>query len=118
MEGELCQLGPIFAGEVHYSRIPVEYWEHRILMIKALGLNALSVYIMWNYHELERGKYDFSSGNKNLPLFLELAEKHEMMVLFRPGPYVCAEWDLGGLPARLYTVQGIVFRANNTQFLE
>lgn len=42
--------GKIFAGEVHYSRIPVEYWEHRIQMIKALGLNTLSVYIMWNYH--------------------------------------------------------------------
>jgi beta-galactosidase len=49
----------IYAGEIHYSRIPVEYWEHRRLMVKALGLNALSVYIMWNYHEIERGRFDF-----------------------------------------------------------
>ena len=47
---ELSGVGKIYAGEIHYSRIPVEYWEHRILMIKAMGLNALSVYIMWNYH--------------------------------------------------------------------
>ena len=59
-------------------------------MIKALGLNALSVYIIWNHHEVSRGQFDFSTGNKNLPLFLELAEKHNMLVLFRPGPYVCA----------------------------
>ena len=49
----------MFAGEIHYSRIPVEYWEHRIKMVKALGLNALSVYIMWNYHEVEKGKFDY-----------------------------------------------------------
>lgn len=90
MDPQTDSLGKIYAGEVHYSRIPVEYWEHRILMIKALGLNTLSVYIMWNYHETARGEFDFSTGNKNLPLFLEMAEKHGMMVLFRPGPYVCA----------------------------
>lgn len=49
----------LFAGEVHYSRIPVEYWDHRIKMIKALGLNSLSVYIMWNYHEVSPGKFDY-----------------------------------------------------------
>ena len=49
----------IYAGEIHYTRIPVEYWEHRIKMVKAMGLNALSVYIMWNYHEIEKGKFDF-----------------------------------------------------------
>jgi beta-galactosidase len=80
----------LYAGEIHYSRIPVEYWEHRIQMVKALGLNALSIYIMWNYHEIEAGRFDYSTENKNLPLFLDLAEKYGMKVLFRPGPYVCA----------------------------
>jgi beta-galactosidase len=70
-------------------------------MVKSLGMNALSVYVIWNYHEVERGVFDFSTGSRNLPHFLELAEKHQMAVLFRPGPYVCAEWDFGGLPARL-----------------
>lgn len=86
-------------------------------MYQALGLNALSVYIMWNYHEIERGKFDFSTDNKNLPLFLDLAQKYDMKVLFRPGPYVCAEWDFGGMPARLLAIQGLVIRANNKQFL-
>lgn len=64
-------------------------------------MNALSVYVMWNYHEVEQGKWDFSTENKNLPLFLDLATKHNMSVLLRPGPYVCAEWDFGGLPSYL-----------------
>jgi beta-galactosidase len=74
-------------------------------MIKALGLNALSIYVIWNYHEVSRGEFDLSTGNKNLWHFLELAEKYKMMVLFRPGPYVCAEWDFGGLPARLLSIE-------------
>lgn len=87
-------------------------------MIKAMGLNTLSIYIMWNYHEVQRGLFDFYTENKNLPLFLDLAQKHQMMVLFRPGPYVCAEWDFGGMPARLLSIDGLVIRANNPQFLK
>jgi len=55
-----------------------------------MGLNTLSVYIFWNYHEIQRGKFDFQTENKNLPAFLKLAQKHNMKVLIRPGPYVCA----------------------------
>lgn len=87
-------------------------------MVKALGMNALSVYIMWNYHEVERGKFDYTTENKNLSLFLTLAEKYEMKVLFRPGPYVCAEWDFGGLPARLLNIKDLVIRANNKAYLD
>lgn len=83
-----------------------------------MGLNTLSIYIMWNYHEVQRGLFDFYTENKNLPLFLDLAQKHQMMVLFRPGPYVCAEWDFGGMPARLLSIDGLVIRANNPQFLK
>ena len=107
----------IYAGEIHYSRIPVEYWEQRILMVKAMGLNSLSVYIMWNYHEVSRGVFDFSTGNRNLTLFLELAKKHNLMVLIRPGPYVCAEWDFGGLPARLLSIPGLIIRSNNPLYI-
>lgn len=107
----------IIAGEVHYSRIPVEYWEHRLQTIKAMGFNALSVYIMWNYHQIEKGKFDYQTENKNLPLFLTLAQKYGFYVLIRPGPYVCAEWDFGGFPARLLNVDGIKLRANNAVYL-
>lgn len=87
-------------------------------MVKALGLNALSVYVMWNYHEIEKGKFDYSTDNRNISHFLDLAEKYNMKVLFRPGPYVCAEWDLGGFPARLLGVDGLVLRANNKLYLD
>lgn len=87
-------------------------------MIKSLGLNALSVYIMWNYHEVEKGVFDFETGNKNLTKFLELSEKYQMKVLIRPGPYVCAEWDFGGFPARLLSIKGLELRANNKLFLD
>jgi beta-galactosidase len=70
-------------------------------MIKSMGFNALSVYIMWNYHEVFEGEFDYKTDNKNLPHFLSLAKKYGFYVLIRPGPYVCAEWDFGGLPARL-----------------
>lgn len=66
-----------------------------------MGFNSLSVYVMWNYHELSRGVFDFESPDKNLKDFLDIAKKLNMHVLLRPGPYVCAEWDFGGLPARL-----------------
>ena len=76
-----------------------------------MGLNSLSVYIFWNYHEIEKGKFDFATENKNLSAFLELAQKHKMKVLIRPGPYVCAEWDFGGLPSRLLDIEGIKLRS-------
>lgn len=104
---------PIHAGEIHYSRVPWQYWEHRILLIKAMGLNSLSVYVMWNHHERERGEFDFETEDRNLVGFLKLAKKHDMKVLLRPGPYICAEWDFGGLPARLLGIEGIEVRSDN-----
>ncbi len=83
------------AAEVHYPRIPREYWEHRIEMCKALGMNTLCLYVFWNLHEETPGKYDFT-GNKDIAAFCKLAQKHGMYVIVRPGPYVCAEWEMGG----------------------
>ena len=60
------------------------------MMIKAMGLNTLSVYVMWNFHEVEKGKFDYENKNRNLTYFIELCVKHKMKILFRPGPYVCA----------------------------
>lgn len=110
--------GKIFAGEIHYSRIPVEYWEHRLQMVKALGMNGLSVYVMWNYHEVEPGVFDFSTENRNLSAFLELAIKYKMAVFIRPGPYVCAEWDFGGMPAWLLeNTTAATVRTNTPQYM-
>ena len=87
----------IRCGEMHFARIPRAYWRHRIQMCKAMGLNAVCAYMFWNYHEMERGKYDFS-GEKDIAAFCRIAQEEGMWVLLRPGPYTCAEWEFGGLP--------------------
>ena len=79
------------AAEIHYPRIPKEYWEHRIKMCKALGMNTICLYVFWNFHEPEEGKYDFT-GQKDIAAFCRLAQENGMYVIVRPGPYVCAEW--------------------------
>ena len=91
----------IKSGEMHPSRIPVEYWRHRIRMAKAMGLNTIAAYIFWNYHEPVEGTFDFTSGNHDIARFIRIAQEEGMWVLLRPGPYVCAEWDFGGLPPYL-----------------
>lgn len=72
------------AAEVHYPRIPEPYWEQRILSCKALGMNTLCLYVFWNLHEQQPGKFDFS-GNKDIAKFCRLAQKHGMYVIVRPG---------------------------------
>lgn len=91
----------IRSGEMHPARIPAEYWRHRIQMAKAMGLNTIAAYIFWNYHEPADGQFDFSTGNRDIAKFIRIAQEEGMWVLLRPGPYVCAEWDFGGLPPYL-----------------
>ena len=91
----------IRGGEMHPQRIPHEYWDHRIKMCKAMGLNTIAFYTMWNDFEQPDGSFDFSTGNRNIAEFLQLCKDNGMWVLFRPGPYICGEWDFGGLPAYL-----------------
>lgn len=83
-----------------------------------MGINALSTYVIWNFHELSRGNFDFNTGWRNLTGFLELAKRHKMRVLLRPGPYVCAEWDFGGLPPRLLGLDSITIRSNDPIYIE
>src|SRR5436190_993328 len=87
--------------EMHPARIPAEYWPHRIRMAKAMGCNTIAAYIFWNYHEPEENVFDFKTGNRNLEAFIRAAQQENMWVLLRPGPYVCAEWDFGGIPPYL-----------------
>jgi hypothetical protein len=91
----------IHSGEMHPARIPAEYWRHRILMAKAMGLNTIAVYLMWNALESEPGVFDLKTGNRDFVRFIELCQQEGMWVYLRPGPYVCAEWDFGGLPPYL-----------------
>ena len=107
----------IKAAEVHYPRIPRPYWEHRIKMCKALGMNTLCLYVFWNIHEPEEGKFDFT-GNNDIVEFCRLAQKHGMYVIVRPGPYVCAEWEMGGLPWWLLKKKDIRLRERDPYFME
>ncbi|RDS81087.1 beta-galactosidase [Dyella monticola] len=91
----------IRSGEMHPARIPAEYWQHRIRMAKAMGLNTIAVCLMWNYFESEPGEFDFTTERRDFVRFIHLCQQEGMWVYLRPGPYVCAEWDLGGLPAYL-----------------
>ena len=105
------------AAEVHYPRIPRPYWEHRIKMCKALGMNAVCIYIFWNIHEQQEGQFDFT-GNSDVAEFCRLAQKNGMYVIVRPGPYVCAEWEMGGLPWWLLKKKDIKLRERDPYFME
>ncbi|MEV0408585.1 beta-galactosidase [Actinoallomurus sp. NPDC050550] len=91
----------IRSGEMHPARIPVRYWRHRIRMAKAMGLNTIALYVMWNYIEERPGVFDFRTDQRNVEAFIRLCQAEGMWVLLRPGPYVCGEWDLGGIPPYL-----------------
>ena len=105
------------AAEVHYPRIPRPYWDHRIKMCKALGMNTLCLYVFWNIHEQREGVFDFT-GNNDVAEFCRLAQKNGMYVIVRPGPYVCAEWEMGGLPWWLLKKKDIRLRERDPYFME
>jgi beta-galactosidase len=107
----------IISGEMHYPRIPHQYWRHRMQMLKAMGLNAVATYVFWNAHEPELGKWDFT-GDKNLAEYIKIAGEEGLMVILRPGPYVCAEWEFGGYPWWLQNIEGMELRRDNEQFLK
>ena len=105
------------AAEIHYPRIPKPYWEHRIKMCKALGMNTVCIYIFWNIHEQREGEFDFT-GNNDVAEFCRLAQRNGMYVIVRPGPYVCAEWEMGGLPWWLLKKKDIRLRERDPYFME
>ena len=105
------------AAEVHYPRIPRPYWEHRIQMCKALGMNAVCIYIFWNIHEQQENVFDFT-GNNDVAEFCRIAQKNGLYVIVRPGPYVCAEWEMGGLPWWLLKKKDIRLRERDPYFME
>ena len=91
----------IISGEMHPSRIPVEYWEHRIKMAKAMGLNTITASVFWNYHELKEGEFDFTSDNHNLTQFFETMLEEKMWLILKTGPTADSHWESGGIPPYL-----------------
>jgi beta-galactosidase len=88
----------VLAGEMHYPRIPRELWRDRMQKLKSLGLNTLTTYVFWNAHERQPGHFEFS-GSLDVAAYIRMAQQEGLWVNLRPGPYVCAEWDGGGIPA-------------------
>ena len=107
----------ILAGEMHYPRIPRASWRDRLRKLKALGLNTLTTYVFWNAHEPHKGQYDFS-GNLDIAAYIRLAQEEGLMVNLRPGPYVCAEWDGGGLPSWQFPTPDITARSTDPRYME
>ena len=102
----------IISGEMHYARIPRAYWKDRLAKLKAMGLNSVTTYVFWNAHEATPGHYDFS-GQNDVAEFIREAQAAGLYVILRPGPYACAEWELGGYPAWLLKDRSIVLRSRD-----
>lgn len=107
----------IRCGEIHATRVPREYWRHRLRMCKAMGLNTVCAYLFWNRNEPRPGVFDWE-GNADLPEFCRMAQQEGLWVLLRPGPYVCAEWDEGGLPWWLLKQPDVKLRTRDPSYLD
>ncbi|KAK2090176.1 Beta-galactosidase [Saguinus oedipus] len=104
------------SGSIHYSRVPRFYWKDRLLKMKMAGLNTIQTYVPWNFHEPYPGQYQFSEEH-DVEYFLRLAHELGLLVILRPGPYICAEWEMGGLPAWLLEKESILLRSSDPDYL-
>lgn len=106
----------VLSGAMHYFRIPHEYWYDRLLKLKECGFNTVETYTCWNLHEPRECEFDFS-GNLDIEKYIQTASDLGLNVILRPGPYICAEWEFGGLPAWLLTYEKMPLRCYEKNFL-
>ncbi len=114
VEGKPFQL---ISGAIHYFRIVPEYWQDRLEKLKAMGCNTVETYIPWNLHEPVKGEFHFD-GILDVGHFMDLARKLGLYVVLRPSPYICAEWEFGGLPAWLLKTDGMKLRLNDAPYMQ
>ncbi len=107
----------IRCGEIHAARVPAEYWRHRLKMAKAMGLNTVCAYLFWNAHEPMPGHFNWT-GQSDVAAFCKIAQEEGLWVVLRPGPYACAEWEMGGLPWWLLKTEDIKLRSGDPRFLD
>lgn len=111
----------IISGGMHYFRVLPEYWEDRLLKLKALGCNTVETVVPWNLHEPKKGEFDFTGeklhGLTDLVGYVKLAQKLGLWVILRPSPYICAEWEFGGFPAWLLADGDMALRTSDERYL-
>lgn len=106
----------ILSGAIHYFRVPKEDWAHSLYNLKALGFNTVETYVPWNLHEFNPGEFNFE-GNLDIRSFIKEAEDLGLYVIVRPTPYICAEWEYGGLPGWLLN-EPVRPRSSDPQFIK
>jgi beta-galactosidase len=106
----------IKSAAVHYFRLPFAEWDELLDKVKKAGCNCIETYIPWNWHEESEGVWDFAD-DKDLGTFLKKCEERNLYVILRPGPYICAEWDFGGLPWWLSSKENMKYRCYHEPFL-
>jgi beta-galactosidase len=106
----------IISGSMHYARVPRAYWRQRFREARAMGLNTITTYVFWNVHEPRPGVFDFS-GQNDVAEYIREAQQEGLYVILRPGPYVCAEWDLGGFPSWLLKDRSLVLRSRDPKYM-
>ncbi len=106
----------LYSGAIHYFRVHPNYWRDRLLKLKAMGLNVVETYVAWNMHEKKEGEFTFE-GFADLRKFLLVAKEVGLYAIVRPGPYICAEWDFGGLPAWLLKYEDIKLRCYDEKYM-
>ncbi|MDT0431173.1 glycoside hydrolase family 35 protein [Streptomyces salyersiae] len=119
-EGTLLRAGrphQVLAGTLHYFRVHPDQWHDRLERLAAMGLNTVDTYIAWNFHERRTGEHRFD-GWQDIERFVRTAQRTGLDVIVRPGPYICAEWDNGGLPAWLTDRPGMRPRSSYAPYLE
>ncbi len=107
----------IRCGEMHFARVPKEYWRQRLQMAKSMGMNTICAYLFWNYHERTPGEFTWD-GQADVVEFCKIAQEEGLWVILRPGPYACAEWEMGGLPWWLLKNDDIKLRSRDPRYME
>ncbi|MEU0658614.1 glycoside hydrolase family 35 protein [Streptomyces lavendulocolor] len=104
----------LLSGALHYFRVHEGQWGHRLAMLRAMGLNCVETYVPWNLHEPEPGRHrDVAAVGR----FLDAVREAGLWTIVRPGPYICAEWENGGLPHWLTGRLGRRVRTRDAEYL-